>query len=154
MKISERNTEIKLSVEMAEMKGHVMLGEDTHTHTHTHTHILIFQGVPPTGILIQQVFSGVCKSMSQPVPQDILNLGNFRPFLEELWLFCKVTFTHLSSFSPSQTIQIQTKCSNTPSWHLHAFACVVLLAWNSSPIFSLCLKLPSSCKLSSSISFF
>ena len=31
----------KLFIEMAEMKGHVMLGEDTHTHTlsHTHTHI-------------------------------------------------------------------------------------------------------------------
>lgn len=28
----------KLFIEMAEMKGHVMLGEDTHTCTHCHTH--------------------------------------------------------------------------------------------------------------------
>jgi len=49
----------KLFIEMAEMKGHVMLGEDTHTcthcHTHTlsHTHVLILQGASAPGILIQ-----------------------------------------------------------------------------------------------------
>ena len=64
----------KLFIEMAEMKGHVMLGDDTHmhtlshththihtlshTHTHTHTHtvhthVLILQGASAPGILIQ-----------------------------------------------------------------------------------------------------
>lgn len=49
----------KLFIEMAEMKGHMMLGEDTHTcthcHTHTlsHTHVLILQGASAPGILIQ-----------------------------------------------------------------------------------------------------
>lgn len=127
----------KLWMGMVEPKGHTM-GRGC-THMLLAKQVLLFPfpawAPPPRDSDCHRCLGGGSVNLHvNQCPRAFTILGRSE---EKLWLFCEMTCTHLSSFSSSQTIDIQTKRHITPFSHLHVFSYVVLLAWNSSPFFSL-----------------